>query len=200
MENHHILTMKSLPPSPPISSASHLHTAKNIIEEVSPARDIMAQLLETEEVFVERMQTCIQHYVLPLRIHGSRAWISGIPPEISRFLDWVEDILHLHEQVLGVFRGPQFDLIRQMSLFLPRFEIYQPYIARLGEVSQQLRRLMDEGSDLGCFVNLQDKEIQRTGWSLLRYISEPEKRLRKYLELFSVGTLLFCVLALIAFC
>ncbi|KAF9449228.1 hypothetical protein P691DRAFT_642687, partial [Macrolepiota fuliginosa MF-IS2] len=97
----------------------------------------------------------MQYYILPLRIHGSRAWISGVPPEISRFLDWLEDILHLHEQILDIFRGPKPNIILQMSLFLPRFEIYQPYIVRLGEVSQHLRRLMDEGSDIGSFIDLQ---------------------------------------------
>jgi hypothetical protein len=132
------------------------------------------------------MQKCIQLYILPLRANGSKAWISGVPPHISRFLDWLEDIVHLHERLLSIFRGPSSNVLSEMIAFLPKFEIYQPYIVRLVEIAQQLRQLMEEGSDFGSFVALQDKQIRRSGWSLSKYIVEPEKRLQKYLDLFSV--------------
>lgn len=169
--------------------------AEEHVEE--PLSDGMDRLLDTEKNFVKQMQTCIQHYVLPLRVNGSRAWISGVPPDISRFLDWFEDIFHLHEQMLAILRGTKSDIIRRFLLFLPKFEIYQPYIARLGEVSRRLQSLPEEEGDFECFVDLQDKQMQKSGWSLSRYISEPEKRLKEYFELFSVGILFPCELALI---
>ncbi|EKM76359.1 hypothetical protein AGABI1DRAFT_131444 [Agaricus bisporus var. burnettii JB137-S8] len=181
LEKHRALKTNSPIISP--KAEAPRHTAEESVEE--PLSKLMDQLWETERNFVKQMQTCIQYYVLPLRVHGSRAWISGVPPDISRFLDWFEDILHLHEQVLEISRGPKYDVIRQIVLFLPRFETYQPYIARLEEFSRRLRNLQEGESDFGCFVDLQDKQMQKTGWSLARYISEPEKRLQGYLQLFS---------------
>jgi len=46
--------------------------------------------------------------------------------------------------------------------------------------------LAHKGDDFGHFVSLQDKQIRKSGWSLLKYINEPERRLQKYLDLFSV--------------
>jgi hypothetical protein len=151
-----------------------------------PTLGILQLLLDTEETFVANMQSCIQTYVLPLRVNGSKSWISGVPPEICRFLDWLEDILHLHERLLGILRGPPGDVPSKIINFLPNLEIYQPYIACLEEFTRLLHCTIDEGSNFRHFVDLQDQQIRQSGWSLSKYVSEPERRLLKYHELFSV--------------
>ncbi|KXN83255.1 hypothetical protein AN958_01660 [Leucoagaricus sp. SymC.cos] len=177
-KRHHPQPISRFPSLPPQSDLSS-------VEDILPLPSILQQLLETEKTFVANLRTCIQLYVLPLRLHGSKAWISGVPSRVSRFLDWLEDILHLHERLLEIFRGSQIDVVRDLISFIPNFEIYQPYIALLTDFAHQLRHLMEDGSDFGNFVVLQDKQAQRSGLSLSKYIFEPEKRLQKYIDLFS---------------
>jgi len=159
---------------------------RETLEDLSRLRAILDQLSRTEKDFVATMRQCIQLYVLPLRINGSKAWISGVPPQVSRFLDWFEDILHLHERVLVLLHEPRQKMLKEMIQFLPKFEIYQPYLVCVGDFTQRLRHLTHKGDDFSHFVSLQDKQIRKSGWSLLKYINEPEKRLQKYLDLFSV--------------
>ncbi|KAJ3569566.1 hypothetical protein NP233_g4972 [Leucocoprinus birnbaumii] len=172
-------------PDPVPYAAQPIQSDNSPLDDIPPLTSILSQLFETEEVFVANMRTCIQLYVIPLRVQGSRTWISGVPPHASRFLDWLEDILHLHERVLAISRGTPDRTLGELLQFLPSLEIYQPYIVRAGQFSQQLQRWIEEGNDFGRFVALQDKQTRRSRWSLHKYIDEPGKRLQKYLGLFS---------------
>ena len=76
--------------------------------------------------------------------------------------------------------------------FVPRFEVYQPYIVRVEGVVGQLRGEDDDDTDGNIanfreFVGIQEREEDCEGWSLQNLLLEPIHRLRKYVEIFQVG-------------
>ncbi|TFK22838.1 hypothetical protein FA15DRAFT_695454 [Coprinopsis marcescibilis] len=87
------------PPTPDPNRTPHPPTH-------TPSRDaIIQELLHTEDTFLADAQACIRRFVLPIRVQDSRRWIKGVPVDVSRQLDWYEDIVNVHVGVFGVFGG-----------------------------------------------------------------------------------------------
>lgn len=151
-------------------------------ERVALIRDFIA----AEEEFVARTRIFIEHFILPLRLQKSRRWVQGVPPRAARLLDWFEDIANLHALMLAALRNPPPSVSSQQQYqpslvplrsFLPRLELYQPYIVTFVAVAGEVRR--DE-SDFGEFVGLQEGERECAGWDLERFLAEPVNRLAAY--------------------
>ncbi|KAL1674805.1 hypothetical protein EV122DRAFT_293210 [Schizophyllum commune] len=138
-------------------------------EDMEPQRAaLIRDFIAAEEEFVARTQVFVKHFILPLRLQNTRRWVQGVPPRSARLLDWFEDIANLHAQVLDALRTPpttpathsrrpssQPISLVPMRAFLPRLEIYQPYIVTFVAVAGEVRR--DE-SDFGEFVGLQEEQ------------------------------------------
>ena len=45
------------------------------------------------------LHICMQQFILPLRVESSRSWITGVPRNVARPLDWFDDIANLHERI-----------------------------------------------------------------------------------------------------
>lgn len=120
--------------------------------------------------------------------------MKGLPTVITRFLDWLDDIFQLHSQIhsaLHQMRSSQYPVVMQVAEtirpFMPRLEIYQPYVARLDEVLTTIDGLMrDNSSDLAEFVSMQDANQTASGMNMAAYLRLPTKRLGVYLESFEV--------------
>ncbi|KAL1755548.1 hypothetical protein FB107DRAFT_213290 [Schizophyllum commune] len=151
---------------------------------------LIRDFIAAEEEFVARTQVFVKHFILPLRLQNTRRWVQGVPPRSARLLDWFEDIANLHAQVLDALRTPpasqaahsrrpssQPVSLVPMRAFLPRLEIYQPYIVTFVAVAGEVRR--DE-SDFGEFVGLQEEQEECAGWDLERFLAEPVNRLAAY--------------------
>lgn len=70
--------------------------------------------------------------------------------------------------------------------FVSRLEIYQPYIVRVDDVSEVIRRMvLDSDSDFGEFVRIQTESADCPG-SLLELLQRPVERLSKYPSVFKV--------------
>lgn len=164
-------------------------------------QEIIQELYETEAAFVKRLRVAVQVFILPLRIQNSKAWVSGVPSDVARLLDWLEDIANLHTQILSSLKSaraaaqqglqPHGTIERfteSMRTFVPRLEVYQPYLVRLADIAGLIGRLMeDERSDFGEFARIQEREGQCDGWSLEKFLVEPVNRLAKYPDLFAVS-------------
>ncbi|KAL1742145.1 hypothetical protein HDZ31DRAFT_43887 [Schizophyllum fasciatum] len=159
-------TARPAPPAPPANPEQLRATL---------VRDFIA----AEEVFVARTRVFVEHFILPLRLQKTRRWVRGVPPRAARLLDWFEDIANLHAQVLGALRadGRPAPSLVPMRAFLPRLELYQPYIVTFVAVAGEVRR--DE-SDFGEFVGLQEEQKECAGWDLERFLAEPVNRLAAY--------------------
>ncbi|EGN92414.1 hypothetical protein SERLA73DRAFT_147258, partial [Serpula lacrymans var. lacrymans S7.3] len=106
----------------------------------------------------------VRIFIRPLRIQRSKMWVSGVPSDVARLFDWLEDIVHLHSQLLSALldgRNAQTPMLQFMSSsirpFVPRLEIYQPYLVRLEFVASLIEKFVtDEDSDFGDFVKIQE--------------------------------------------
>lgn len=158
-------------------------------------QEVIWQLCETEETFVDRLNTVLRLFILPLRVQNSKTWISGVPTEVARFFDWLEDIANLHSQILSMLqttRAGQYPVVERIAEslrpFVPRLEVYQPYLVRLVDVASTIGRLMqDNESDFGAFVQIQENAQDCEGWNLERYLVEPVNRLARYPDLIRVS-------------
>ncbi|KII84804.1 hypothetical protein PLICRDRAFT_62625, partial [Plicaturopsis crispa FD-325 SS-3] len=107
----------------------------------------------------------VRLFITPLRVQQSNAWIAGVPTEVARLFDWLEDILNLHSQMLSMLQTARTEqhpivelLAESIRVFIPRLEVYQPYLVRLEEVADMIRQLMTGEtavSDFGEFVKIQ---------------------------------------------
>jgi len=160
-------------------------------------QELIRELCQTEETFVKRLDVFVQLFILPLRVQNSKVWISGVPSEVARLFDWLEDIMNLHSQMLSALqatRTAQYPLVERIAepirAFIPRFEVYQPYLVRLADVVSLIEQLVqDEKSDFGEFVDIQQGAPECDDWSFQMFLNEPVGRLAKYPDFFSVSVL-----------
>ncbi|KAF7329049.1 DH domain-containing protein [Mycena kentingensis (nom. inval.)] len=156
-------------------------------------QELVHDFIASEEAFVGRLTTTVKLFVIPIRMQDSRAYIAGVPVEIGKLFDWLEDILHLHTQLLNALRRAReaqqpvvervADAIR--TAFVPQLELYQPYLARLVGVAGMIAQsVADQESDFGEFVRLQEGVGECGGWSLEALLVDPVTRLGSYPALF----------------
>ncbi|KAF8882991.1 hypothetical protein BD779DRAFT_1802132 [Infundibulicybe gibba] len=170
------------------------HSTPNteVLDSNAERQGVIQELCDTEKVFVCRMRLFVQLFILPLRAQNSKVWISGVPTEVARLFDWLEDIANLHSQILSSLLSQTSNndvdpgISNVIQQFIPRLEVYQPYLARLAEVSKLVTHLSrDTTSDFGEFVSLQQRTSECDGWKLEQLLLEPVNRLAKYKQLFA---------------
>jgi hypothetical protein len=159
-------------------------------------QEVIWDLCEREHYLVKHLHTALQVYVHPL-LGKDRQWINGLPTLITRLLDWLDDIFQLHSQIhstLRQLRSSQYPVILRVAEslrpFIPRLEIYQPYVARLDEVLSMIDSLVrNETNDLGEFIRIQNSSQANISMDMSSYLRLPTKRLGEYLDTFQVSVL-----------
>lgn len=160
---------------------------------------VIQEIFETEENLLRLLHICMRQFILPLRVEGGRSWITGVPRNVAKLLDWFDDIVILHEQIYQSLcsardtQSPTTDRVSEsLRCFVLKAEVYQPYLIRLPDVSEEILFLLTSGeSDFGQFVNLQEQTSECEGWSFEGLLMLPVHRLSAYQTLFSVGFSLF---------
>lgn len=169
-----------------------LHILERFGEVEVRRQEIIWKLAESEATFVINLQNMVQLFILPLRVRSTKVWVSGVPDDVSRLFDWLEDIVHLHTKLSASLTGLrdvhdsdlQFvgDIFRP---FMAKLEIYQPYLVKLEFVATRIEHLVaQEKSDIGDFIKLQERSSACKGWSLEKYLVEPVQRLSQYPDFF----------------
>ena len=161
-------------------------------------QETIFEICRAEALFVQRLRTVLRMFVRPLRAQDSSTWISGVPWSIARLFDWFEDVMNLHVEInteLRYMRSDHQEVVDRFAVvlwkFVPRFEVYQPYMIRLEEVLGQLRGEGDEDADRNWanfreFVSIQELEEDCEGWSLQDLLLEPIHHSSKCMEMFQV--------------
>jgi hypothetical protein len=156
-------------------------------------QEMIVSFIESEDAFVNKFQIIVRLFIQPLRVRGRKAWIEGIPSDICRLFDWLEDIINLHSQLLSTLRTIQIEqspVIQNFSdplrVFVPRLEVYQPYLARIDTVINSLNALIEQNDDFAKFVRLQETQNNNCEWRLLDVLSEPLDRLAMLTDYFEV--------------
>ena len=158
-------------------------------------QEVIWELCKTESLFVNHLHTVVRLFVQPLRAQNSKTWITGVPADVARLFDWLDDIVNLHSQILTTLHASRtghystVDRIAEtLKVFVPRLEVYQPYLVRLEDIAALIERLMvDEHSEFGEFVALQEGSTECDGRSLEKFLIEPVNRLAQYPEFFRVS-------------
>ncbi|KAF9072476.1 hypothetical protein BDP27DRAFT_1400887 [Rhodocollybia butyracea] len=159
-------------------------------------QEVIYDLRLAEASFVEHLSSIVHLFILPLRVQASKTWISGVPLEIAKLLDWLEDIMNLHAQIRDTLRSFQTParpfagvenrggVIQALRTFVPKLEIYQPYLVKIAGVLEMLQRLVkDDESDFGEFVRIQEK-TRECSTSLSSMLSGTVNKLATYPDSF----------------
>lgn len=192
-----------VPESPPPASTVREHQwqtlERHILDsygEVEAQRQrFVWELTESEDSFVTQLQNMIELFILPLRVRDTRMWVSGIPSDVTKLFDWLDDIVRVHAQLSSalvarqVVDHPRLQMLGDVFRgFIPRLETYQPYLVKLEFAASVIDGLMHEGrNDFGDFIKLQEASEQCQGWSLENYLIEPVNRLAQYPEMFKAS-------------
>jgi hypothetical protein len=178
-------------------SSSGYHSLLDRYGEVEIKRQqIIWDLCETERAFVRRLQTFVHLFICPLRMKDSVTWLTGVPPEVARLFDWLEDIINLHAQISSALRAivsEQYPIVMRVAgrlrSFMSRLEVHQPYVVRLESTTILIKRLSGESnSDFGEFIRIQQEQDECHGWSVETFLVEPVNRLVDYPIHFKVRT------------
>lgn len=190
----------SVPESPPATSTmreQQWQTLERYIldsyDEVEARRQrFVWEFTASEDCFVTQLQNMIQLFILPLKVRDTRMWVSGIPNDVTKLFDWLDDIVRVHAQLSSslaarqIVDHPRLQILSEVFWsFIPRLEIYQPYLVKLEFTASVIDSLIHEGkNDFGDFIKLQEASERCQGWNLEKYLIEPVNRLAQYPEVF----------------
>ncbi|KAF8804106.1 hypothetical protein BYT27DRAFT_6709343 [Phlegmacium glaucopus] len=188
VDKHGENSMRRLGPATPAKDIP------DISQKVFRTREaVIQEIFETEENLIRLLHICMRQFILPLRVESSRSWITGVPRNVAKLLDWFDDIVNLHEQIYHSLcsardtQSPTTDRVSEsLRCFVLKAEVYQPYLIRLPDVSGEILFLMTGGeSDFGQFINLQEGTSECEGWTFEGLLMLPVHRLSAYQILFS---------------
>ncbi|KAG8744114.1 hypothetical protein FRC10_010795 [Ceratobasidium sp. 414] len=166
---------------------------KSILDPVELERQhAIWEFHESEEAYVDTLQTVLRFFVQPLRTQHQRQWISGLAPGVMRLFDWLDDITNLHEQLLGALdalrqsnQSALIDFSDTIRPFVPLMELYQPYVIRVEQISKQIVTMaLDPESDFGEFVRMQSALPECNQVNLGDILAKPTQRLQDYVGIF----------------
>ncbi|KAH9053084.1 hypothetical protein EDB87DRAFT_1691161 [Lactarius vividus] len=170
-------------------SSSAYHSLLDRYGEVEINRQqVIWDLCETERAFVRRLRTFVRVFIRPLRMKDSVSWLAGVPPEVARLFDWLEDLINIHAQISSALRAivsEQYPIVMRIAgrirSFVSRLEVHQPYVVRLESTTLLIKRLTGESSsDFGEFIRIQQEQDECHGWSVEAFLVEPVNRLVDY--------------------
>ena len=170
-------------------SSSAYHSLLDRYGDVEIKRQqVIWDLCESERAFVRRLQTFVRLFIRPLRMKDSVTWLAGVPMEVARLFDWLEDIINLHAQISSALRAivsEQYPIVMRIAgrvrSFVSRLEVHQPYVVRLESTTSLIKRLSGESSsDFGEFIRIQQEQDDCHGWSVQAFLVEPVNRLVDY--------------------
>lgn len=150
-------------------------------------QEVIWELCNTEQEFVESLRTVLRLFVQPLRTKDGK-WIAGLPSDVTSLFDWLDDIIRLHAHISTALldvRSAQYPIVLQVAealrAFVPCFELHQPYLVRLEAASQLIAEMaQDRDSDLGEFIRIQTTSPECGGMPLSSFLLKPVQRLMKY--------------------
>lgn len=175
-------------------------------------QEVIFELFVSEQAQIKRLRTIVRQFILPLRSRDSRSWLPGVPEEVSKLFDWLEDIVNLQVDIVRSLKvvtnvwqaGSVVERVAEpLRAFVPRFEVYQPYLGRVDEVRQLVAMCVREGNEFGQYVKMRERERDSDGWTLQALLEEPVKRITSYPEFYAVSgymrfVVLLCISAVIA--
>ncbi|KAI5121536.1 hypothetical protein M0805_002596 [Coniferiporia weirii] len=175
-----------------LSRSAYVSLLERHGEEEMRRQEVIWELCETEQAFLKSLRIVLKVFVHPLLLKN-RTWVAGLPSNVSRLLDWLDDIFQLHAQISSALqhaRSSQYPVVLRIAetlrTFVPKLEVYQPYIVRLDEVVDEIEVMMkDPKNDLGEFFRIQSASEEIAGMTFCSFLWLPLTRLGRYLKHFN---------------
>ncbi|CAH7673306.1 Dbl homology domain-containing protein [Phakopsora pachyrhizi] len=155
-------------------------------------QEVIWELFQTEASFLEGLKMVLSTFCRPLQ-RSTGDWVDGVPKVVGKLYESLEEIVNLHTGIcegvkelshqsrLGGNHGMILKVADTYLRFIPRLEIYQPYLVRFEEVNQLIEELSsDQNSDFGEFVRMQSGLEECGRMSLSSFLLKPVQRLMKY--------------------
>ncbi|KAI0710995.1 hypothetical protein C8Q76DRAFT_624472 [Earliella scabrosa] len=159
-------------------------------------QELIYSLYDSEKTFIKSSRHVIRTYFVPLRARDTRTWLLGLPPDVARLFDWLEDIVNLHVAVARALSGVVAvwktgavveRVAGTLRAFVPQLEIYMPYLVKLESVRDTIRwHAEKDGGELGEYLRMKERERVEGEWALEKLFEEAAARLHHYLEVFQV--------------
>lgn len=156
-------------------------------------QEIIFEIIETEQAFVDSISTIVQVYGQPIRA----GQIAGIPRSVVRLFSRLERILGLHVRLLASLaiaaetQNAGRLVMRFADLFapyVPELEVYQAYLLRFEAVTEVLDHETATGTGpFAEFLHEQARRPEAGGMSLSSFLLKPIQRLMKYPLFFAVS-------------
>ncbi|KAI0683462.1 hypothetical protein BC835DRAFT_1395010 [Cytidiella melzeri] len=157
-------------------------------------QEVVFRYYHTQRQLWQRLQSTVRIFVLPLRRQHSKNWIPGVPTRAGRLFDWLEDIVNLHHAISEALQtvvaawevgNVAFNVARTLRMFVPRLEVYQPYLVRYEEVRQMIaERVATPNDEFGEFIKLQQKTRECYGLALADLLELPISHILTCVETF----------------
>lgn len=161
-------------------------------------QEVIFSLFVSEQAQIKRLRTIVRQFILPLRSRDSTSWLPGVPEEVGKLFDWLEDVVNLQVDIVRALKvltnvwqaGAIVERVAEtLRTFVHRLEVYQPYLGRVDEVRQLVAMCVREGNEFGQYVKLRQRERDSDGWTLQALLEEPVKRITSYPEFYTVRVL-----------
>ena len=166
-----------------------IHSADELLRQ-----EVIFELCQTEESFVNGLKGVVKLFSQPLRTpHGK--WIAGVPFNVSRLFDSLNDIVYLHSHLVDALRQNKLAqgalVLRFADTFQPyvsRLEVHQSYLIRFEGVTREIEDLARKpDSEFGEFVRMQQGLPECGAMTLSSFLLKPVQRLMKYPLFFKVN-------------
>lgn len=183
-------------------------TYKTLLSKHGPTemqrQELLYEQFLSQQELVARLRSIVKIFILPLRRKHSKSWIPGVPTLVTRLFDWLEDIVNLHTTMYDALHtasrawdsGIVIHVAETLRGFVPKFEIYQPYLVRLDEVRDLLtEHAADAHEEFREFVKLRERHVECGGWTLVDLLLQPLVRLCEFTPVFKVRPIFQCKVA-----
>lgn len=145
--------------------------------------------------YIRLMRSLVRVFIVPLRRKHSKVWLPGVPKDVARLFDWLEDIVNLHSALEDTLqsltepwnRGEPVAIFSQgVRGIVPRLEVYQPYVVRVESVRETVMKSMRDRQEFGEFVSLREGRGECGGLPLTELLLLPTDQLHSSVETFQV--------------
>jgi hypothetical protein len=156
--------------------------------------DAIYDLYQVQRDYLYRIQTALALFITPLRSDGASAWLPGVPTDIGKLFTWFEDIVILHSHIVSALQTLLHNndsssecVGHVLREFVPRFEVYQPYLVRAPGILQSLHEiLVTEGNDFTEYIRIQEDQDECQGSTLMDFMFGPLNHIKTCMNTFKV--------------
>lgn len=161
-------------------------------------QEVLFKYYRSQRQLVSHLRSTVKAFILPLRRKHSKSWIPGIPTQATRLFDWLEDIVNLHVAIAEALEPASVswesgniavNVAKALRGFVPRLEVYQPYLMRFEEVRQLITERVDSASDdFAEYVRIREQRGDCDGWTLAELLYQPVQHLSVSVNTFEVSS------------